>query len=371
MDAPSPDRKCEACLSVIDEEKFFKCSKCKNYFHLSCLGAAPVGKGTQVCPNCVRASRTSIRQETKASDTPSDLKASRVTGRSKQRQMASLNLDQALTESSETSTVLQELRYFRNEMSEVKNQLSELTNKVTKFQDKLDDLVDKISSHESRLKTLEQRDLEVLQLQSKVQELELAAQSREQASLKNELEISGMTECAGENLYHTILLTAKTIGTVLEERDIDWISRVGPKSPKTTAATTPTTEVNPEAPSTKGKYTRPVVVRFVRQTGRDEFLAAAKARRDTVTTIAIEIPGPSQKLYFNERLTHHQRQLFRETRQRARESGFKYCWTKNGQIYARQKEGRKCLHIKSRSDFENIRVYKDTIVTDVDTIPTV
>lgn len=72
----------------------------------------------------------------------------------------------------------------------------------------------------------------------------------------------GILAIANENVNHILLVAAKEIGIELEDRDIDWVSRVGPRSPP--------------APVT---MPRPVVVRFLRRSKRDGFLRATKSRR--------------------------------------------------------------------------------------------
>ncbi|CAB3243313.1 unnamed protein product [Arctia plantaginis] len=95
------------------------------------------------------------------------------------------------------------------------------------------------------------------------------------------------------------LLAAK-IGVELSDNEIDWIERVGPKRPPP--------EINQSKP--EQKLPRPVVVRLQRRNKRDLTLKAAKTRRN-LTTTDLELNGPDLKVFFNERLTKENRNLFR------------------------------------------------------------
>ncbi|CAG5051590.1 unnamed protein product [Parnassius apollo] len=45
--------------------------------------------------------------------------------------------------------------------------------------------------------------------------------------MRNEVEIVGIPENLGENLNYTILVAATKLGVDLEDKDLDWVTRVG------------------------------------------------------------------------------------------------------------------------------------------------
>ena len=51
------------------------------------------------------------------------------------------------------------------------------------------------------------------------------------------------------------------------------------------------------------------------------------------------------KLFINKNLAQRRKQLFRMTKQKAKELNYKFIWTNNGQIYVRGDEDSKRLHI--------------------------
>lgn len=198
----------------------------------------------------------------------------------------------------------------------------------------------KLSACEIRLKSIEnasanadssklKKDFDLLQEQMNYQA---------QARLRNDIEISGITEMPAENLMHLFLLLAVTAGMKLSVTDIDFVTRAGP--PRNGSNDLP----------------RPLVVRFCRRSTRDQFYTTARPRR--LTTADLEMEGPARKIYFGDRLTRGNRHLFRECRTKFKEAGFKFCWTKWGQIYVKKHEGRgeggKAIIVKSLNDIENI-----------------
>ncbi|KAL4720014.1 hypothetical protein ACJJTC_009567 [Scirpophaga incertulas] len=96
---------------------------------------------------------------------------------------------------------------------------------------------------------------------------------------------------------------------------------------------------------------RPITVRFIRRLKRDEFLKAARSRHP-ISSSDLKINGVDRNLYFNERLTQSNRQLFRSTKLRAGELGFRFCWVKNGTILVRKQEGNPSMAIRTNEDLD-------------------
>lgn len=197
-------------------------------------------------------------------------------------------------------------------------------------------LTQTVGSWETRIQNLEllsekvndctteivKRDHKISSLHTEIQSLQEQLNIQEQSYLRNELEITGVTETENENLHHLVTVTATLIGMNLQPNDIDRIIRVGSK---------PTPSPN------KPKDPRPIVVRFTRNTKRNDMIQAARVRKE-ITTKDIEIDGPSKRMYFNERLTKENRKLFREVRIRAKSAGYKFYWVKNGCIMCAKKK---------------------------------
>ncbi|KOB76071.1 Zinc finger DNA binding protein [Operophtera brumata] len=64
----------------------------------------------------------------------------------------------------------------------------------------------------------------------------------------------------------------------------------------------------------------------------------ARQRRGLITSAELGLEGPPAPLYFNERLTRLNRQLFAKAREECRHHKWKYCWIKSGRIYLRKEQ---------------------------------
>lgn len=241
----------------------------------------------------------------------------------------------------EVMALVSEVRRLTEVITSLSSRLEEATQSLAKCQSRLDEFGFILETSNTRLKKLEERDLEILELKATVAQLKSGQNTRDQYYLRNEIEISGIPENPNENLHHVALIAARKIGVDLEEREIDWIQRVGPRrnSAKTAEEST--------------KPPRPVVMRFLRCSKKQEILKAARSRRN-LTSVDLEVSGAPLKVFFNERLTKENRLLFRDVRIKRRENNFAHCWVSQGTIYVRQKEGKPALPIHSSDDLDRV-----------------
>lgn len=136
---------------------------------------------------------------------------------------------------------------------------------------------------------------------------------------------------------HTVRVIAHKIGISIDDQDIDYVSRAGPR--------------RQQVSNTTDNLPRNLIVRFVRRHQRDNFLKAAKTRSPLHST-DIEISGANRQVYINERLTPGNRQLFRAARLAAKEHGYRYCWCRNGAILIRKQEGNPPIRIRNSDDLD-------------------
>ena len=61
-----------------------------------------------------------------------------------------------------------------------------------------------------------------------------------------------------------------------------------------------------------------------------------------------------ENLYINENLTQRRKRLFWLTKQKAKELGYSFIWTNNGQIYVRETEEYEKMHIKFENDLDKL-----------------
>ncbi|XP_063893015.1 uncharacterized protein LOC135117543 [Helicoverpa armigera] len=218
---------------------------------------------------------------------------------------------------------------------------SQLTSEIKLLRDDVGDLKSNIKMLTDLLIQCNQR-LELSEKRATIQQLSEQVQSHTKSNLKNQVEIIGINETPNENPVHTILTVAVKLGVDLQDTDIDYVTRSGPRFNNNSEKTSSSPHDN---------QPRPLVVKFLRNNKRNEFLRAGKTRRN-ISSENLDIPGPRRTIYFNERLTKEDRQLFRAARLRTKDCEYKYCWIKNGTVNIRKKEGNPAIAIKTMDDLE-------------------
>ncbi|CAG9114232.1 unnamed protein product [Plutella xylostella] len=183
---------------------------------------------------------------------------------------------------------------------------------VNSWEHRIQQLENSTQQLADNLNSLKSQNNEISSLHNTIDCLQEQLNTQEQLSLRNEIEICGIPEFESENLIHT-------------------------SKPDAAAAAEP----------------RPVVARLLRNNKRDEILHASKVRRN-LSTGDIGLGGTARKVYFNERLTKVNRHLFREARNRSKQSGYKFCWVKNGSIYVRREDQKYPKLIRNTNDLEQI-----------------
>lgn len=184
--------------------------------------------------------------------------------------------------------VLNEIKLLRQDMTNIHDQLRALTASVTHCQDQISNFTEFFESTSARLKLLEEKQTEITDLKWQISQIQEQLNVQSQAAIQNEVEIIGILEVAHENLTHSVLVLAHEVGVTLKEDDLDWVKRVGPKNKKNTGGLDRHQQGNLD----QDRFSRPVVIRLVRKMKRDEFLKAARVRRNIT---AKDIGGRQQR----------------------------------------------------------------------------
>lgn len=343
-----PASGCHACgITNPQDPVNLACTKCRNRYHTLCvqidqdtfeqLTEAQLNNWT--CPVCTCSLPKSGNSETVVSASPARLFAYTPSPNVNTRRGSEKDQTKKQTEnilsSDHTLEMLSEIRQLkahvckqnqemgllRQDLLEVKQQLSSMSQ-----------ISEKIKIFE--LKITEQA-VEINLLQKSLKATEATINTQEQNHLRKEVEIAGIPEVESENPYHLALATAKKLGVDLLDSDIDCAHRTGPKQ---------------KSFENKNHLPRTIVLRLIRQCKRDELVKAAKSRRNLNSEYLA--PRPASKVYVNERLTKTNRLLFRESRKRATQHGFRFCWISNGHIYVRQAERKPAVQIKTYEDLD-------------------
>lgn len=329
MSEPKQSLMCAGCKNRITDKRYCKCTKCDKHFHLLCVGLGGPATDSWICPDC----RSKMKKGGDNSSTPVR-QSENITVR---KQKTSNPLETPQNENSSLCELTDQIRLLRAEVSSMKSEFVVAVAALNRCESRLDALTNAMSAYETRLIAAENNTAEVVELRREVDVLNDKLNSQAQSMLRNEIEVSGVTEAENENVHHTMLMMSSLVGIRLTDTDVDGIHRAGPR----------------RGP---GHSPRPIVVKFTRRALRDQFLKAAKIRK--LTTTDVDIKGESSNIYVNERLTRSNRLLFRDTRKQFKEAGYKFCWTSGGIIYVKKREGKgkgfEALVIRSHADIDRI-----------------
>ncbi|KAJ2943304.1 hypothetical protein O0L34_g12111 [Tuta absoluta] len=352
---------CSGCRGPIKDNLYLRCCTCEReedkYYDLTCANVplkefkdsmTVQSRSNWRCVLCVSKTYTAKSDNTPAKPT----NTSNDNFVNTKRRGASINSPE-FSEQSELhdrfDRMLNELKDFRSEFQREtqasKKHLADLNVSFTKLLARVESCESRLDILTSRMDNLEQRvntegvsgNAENIALLESVEQLKSELNHRDQELLTNDIEITCVPEHNNESLQHIAINLARKIGVVLTDRDIVQTSRAG----RILNAVEEGTRQRP----------RPIVVTLARRALRDELLKAARVRRGATTENA-DIPGPACRFYVNERLTRVNRLLFRRARELGDQHHWRFVWTRDGKIFARQNPGRD-------SPRHRIRVEKD------------
>ncbi|KAI5651890.1 hypothetical protein NE865_00227 [Phthorimaea operculella] len=335
---------CGVCSKPIADQAYIQCCEenCEIAYHLDfCCGPSPPGSRDRwTCDKC-RCNRNSSTPIHLARDNDDSMRFVNKNRTKFQKELSSQdNGDESSASTNELLALTAEIRFLRDDVASMNNRLTEMSGSLSKCEAGLLNVLTQLGESQARIKELEvcdaKKTAEITNLTCQVQELKEQLHSQAQSVVRNEIEIAGIPEKQNERLFHLVSLTATKAGMELQEDDIDWIMRAGPKRAPTEG---------------QNNFPRPIVVRFVRRLKRDEFIKASKSRKN-ITTKGFSEAMEEKKIYINERLTRATRLLFREARSHYAAAGFKFCWVQNGFVYLRRREGSPAIRVKTQLELK-------------------
>lgn len=316
-----------------------KCSKCGQSAHKACAGirSAKLTPVAWLCPVCAK--------NTQKSETPNKGQESTLEGDVSSQQQLAPCIQQQLKsrESSQasapgTSEIVVDPGTISLELAEIRALRGDIARMRADFECRLVEVTGRMDLIDKRVDALETAVAEKVVaagnrvLEEAVAQLQNALHDRDQELLVNDLQVTGVPEAAGDSPNHLLGVIAAKLGVPLDERDVVFAERAGPK------------RADSDRP-------RALTVRFARRTTRDSFLKAARVRRGA-TTADLGLAGEPRRFYVNERLTHHNRQIFNQAREKARLAGWRYVWTREGRVSVRRAEGQPAYRLRCEADLE-------------------
>ncbi|CAK1552326.1 unnamed protein product [Leptosia nina] len=329
---------CCVCGKFVSMSECVKCFKCTLKGHRSCMfNSNPDTKSAarSLCKNCK--TKTNVNKNMSAAG--SDGSSGSVQSSPGLCDAEELSVAQNITQlREEFSNVTREISLFRQEMSRLTVLLNEFNSRIERVENRVDQLE---KTTEERITSLESSGPTHLEesLREKITELKQELNERDRLSLRCDIVLSGIPEEEGENAMHLATSVAHKIGVTLEEKDVVFAERLGLRRKPV------------------GQTSRPIILRLLRHSTRDEILHSARVRRDIDTTgLNLNSDTPPSKIYLNERLTRYDKHLFSLAKQAAVESGWKYVWTRDGRVLARQSPTARVRRIICEKDIQSVFV---------------
>jgi hypothetical protein len=187
---------------------------------------------------------------------------------------------------------------------------------------------------EKDLKTLKYEIQQLVNVPNHVQSLENKLSVMEQHTRECNIEITNVPERRNENLINLLMNIGSVVKQPVLATDIVSVHRV---------------------PHADQKDTRPknIIVKFTTRILRDNIVASCRSMKGLNTELGLT--GTVRNIYVNEHLTLKNKQLFRETRDRAKSCDLKYVWIKLGTILTRKTDSSPVLAIRSEHDLAKIK----------------
>lgn len=201
--------------------------------------------------------------------------------------------------------------------------------------DNYEDLKTKTEGIANRVKSLEDRGLEIQANSLRITYLEAKFDVMEQQARQCNIEIGNLPEKRGENLAAILEDIAVLVKCPINKQDVVSIHRV---------------------PQAVSNNTRPknVIVKFSSRQLRDSFVSAVRLHKG-FTSEQLNIPGQVHTIYVNEHLTLKNKSLFRETREAAKQRGYRFVWIKHGSILVRKNETSPVFSVRTEQDLSKLK----------------
>ncbi|CAH0400789.1 unnamed protein product [Chilo suppressalis] len=243
--------------------------------------------------------------------------------------------------------------HLNNFMSEIRGMMSDLKLQQESQMEKIHAAIDEIISQNTDIRAsidflsakydalIEQVDhlkVQNTHQQEYIQSLELKLENMERGVRSTCLEIKNLPVNKTESkssLIETVTKIGKVLNANILTNDVKDIFRITTRNPDN----------------------KTVIVDFVSIIAKDTVMKAyRKYNKDhsKLMTEQIGISGPSKQIYICENLTAKMKRLFYLTRVFASSKQYKYCWTTNGKIFIREKEGSSYHLIKDESDLKKL-----------------
>ncbi|CAG5018519.1 unnamed protein product [Parnassius apollo] len=285
--------------------------------------------------------RTTYRPMVSGDDTNVE-EESNITVRTKKQRSKSDTNDSYIKEDSLRSIIKQEItdtikQLVSEHLTNIASQVTGFHESLAFFSKKYDELMQTVKERNEVIQSLIQKNDN---LSSQVRSLTERIEQIEQNMRAPNVEINGIPEHKSENLLKTIEQLGFAIENPLGDNDVLHVSRIA--------------KLNKES-----DRPRSVIVKLRSQRRRDELLAAVtkfnkKNPDNKLNSEHLGIGGRRVPVYVSEHLTPKNKHLHAAARKKAKETGAKFVWVRDGRIFVRKHEQSHAIYIKHEESLKLI-----------------
>lgn len=241
-------------------------------------------------------------------------------------------------------------REMRKEIRELKSGLDYMTKDVEDLKKECAAL----KKENSQLKTKnEEIAQELAELRGMAKESSLRITAQDQYSRNKNLEVKGIPQEKDENLVAVLTKVGDALGEQISEHDVEICHRIPAR--RNTAGGQDSVQVqSPSSDATPG-----IVVVFKNRLKRDAVLGKARKTRVATDELGFSVRKP---VFVNEHLCPPIKRLLGMTIAKKKEMNWRFAWTKDGKVYARQTEQSRPLLICCEADLAKMRDARQVLV---------
>lgn len=309
---------CGVCGLMCEEEKSsVRCSGgCEHSFHSKCIKNEGVktrtGGKEWKCDTC-----------TQKKDTSSSTSSSKSSSTSITKDFLLSTMDSFKRE------VFTEIKNYTSQIEEFRKAVQFLSDKVDESNTLIADIRKEYSEikKENEIIKIENR-----KLNEKVYVLEDKVRSMEQYSRRTNIEISGIPETKGENVFSLLKDVGSAVGVELQESQVSAVHRI---------------------PTFKKERPPSIVVQFQTKIQRDAWITCFR-RKGTLTASEVHPSFSKNRVFISEHLSPDNKIFLSQLKEKGRDAGFKYIWFREGRFFVRKNDGEKCHKISNLQDLDKL-----------------
>lgn len=348
------------CAGDNGDDPFTTCTECSKVYHLNCLLLpSKTVQNDWICPLC----RSTTPKPVKNDNTPTRNVTTTRGNKKKSRNSSpsEVNPEPAITRSDVRDIVrevmqsqLKEMITTLNgnimdmlcrELKPLKEEMSEIVASMTFLNGQYEDLVKENKVVKQAISDLKQKFAHLSSTHdTRIKLLENIVEEQSRQLIGNMLEIRNVPWSPKEtkaDLSKTTLEVIQVVAPQFTSSDILEVRRLPSKTEKKTILVSVTTNV---------------LKRNIILATRD---FNAKRQGNPLNTTIVAPHRPRENIYIDEHLTSKGKHLYFLARQLKKKGHYKFCWTANGKILIREKEGANAIHVTEETQLSDLTNKKD------------